>query len=60
MAYLDGKTPCVVALRGTYGLMKAEAWQLKDGKLENVWKFSNEGLGDKCRGQGSRLPFAGN
>ena len=53
MAYLDGKTPCVVALRGTYGLMKAEAWQLKDGKLENVWKFSNEGLGDKCRGQGA-------
>lgn len=53
MAYLDGKTPCVVALRGTYGLMKAEAWQLKDGKLESVWKFDNEGLGSRCRGQGA-------
>ncbi|MBS1369923.1 MAG: hypothetical protein HPZ91_08235 [Lentisphaeria bacterium] len=52
MAYLDGKTPCVVALRGTYGMMKAEAWQLKDGKLENVWKFDNEGLDAKYRGQG--------
>jgi len=41
LAYLDGKTPCIIALRGTYGTMKAEAWQLNDGKLENCWKFSN-------------------
>ena len=41
MGYLDGKTPCIVALRGTYGTMKAEAWQLKGGKLESCWKFSN-------------------
>lgn len=53
MAYLDGKTPCVVALRGTYGLMKVEAWQLRDGKLENVWKFDNDGFAKKYRGQGA-------
>jgi len=41
LGYLDGKTPCIIALRGTYGTMKAEAWQLKDGKLESCWKFSN-------------------
>lgn len=53
MAYLDGKTPCVVALRGTYKLMKAEAWQLKDGKLEEVWKFNNLGMAQKYWGQGA-------
>lgn len=42
MAYLDGKTPCVVALRGTYGTMKAEAWQLKEGRLESCWTFRND------------------
>ena len=28
VAYLDGKTPCLVLLRGTYGLMKVVAYQL--------------------------------
>jgi len=53
MAYLDGKTPCIVALRGTYGEMKAEAWQLKDGKLEALWQFDNYGMGKRYQGQGA-------
>jgi rhamnogalacturonan endolyase len=53
VAYLDGKTPCLLALRGTYGLMLAEAWQLKQGRLERVWSYSNEDLPGNCRGQGA-------
>ncbi|NLG13419.1 MAG: hypothetical protein GX561_04345 [Lentisphaerae bacterium] len=53
MAYLDGKTPCLIALRGTYSLMKAEAWQLNNGKLENVWMFDNVGLPREYQGQGA-------
>ena len=53
VAYLDGKTPCLLALRGTYGLMLAEAWQLRDGKLERLWSYSNAELPATYRGQGA-------
>ncbi len=53
VAYLDGKTPCIIALRGTYGLMLAEAWQLKDGKLEPLWKYNSTGYGREYQGQGA-------
>lgn len=53
VARLDGRTPCIVALRGTYNLMLAETWQLKDGKLESVWKYSSKEYGRKYRGQGA-------
>ena len=38
MAYLDGKTPYILACRGTYKLMTVDAWQLKDNKLERAWR----------------------
>jgi len=53
VAYLDGKTPCLLALRGTYGRMLADAWQLKEGKMERVWAFTNEGLPREYQGQGA-------
>lgn len=53
VAYLDGKTPCIVALRGTYGLMLAEAWQLNDGKLEALWSYNSSAHGREFRGQGA-------
>ena len=53
VAYLDGKTPCLMTLRGTYGLMRADAWQLKEGKLERLWSYSNEDLPSNCKGQGA-------
>ncbi len=53
VAYLDGKTPCLVTLRGTYSLMLAEAWQLKEGRLERLWSFTNEGMAGNFRGQGA-------
>jgi len=59
VAYLDGKTPAVIALRGTYTLMKAEAWQLKDGKLENLWKYNSAPYGRSFHGQGAHTTRAG-
>ncbi|MCL1921057.1 MAG: carbohydrate binding domain-containing protein [Kiritimatiellaeota bacterium] len=53
VAYLDGKTPCLLALRGTYDVMLVDAWQLKDGKLEKLWSYSNENLPDLYQGQGA-------
>lgn len=53
IAFLDGKTPCILALRGTYSLMKVDAWQLRDGKFESLWKYSSEGLPPEWQGQGA-------
>lgn len=52
VAYLDGKTPSVLAVRGTYGLMKVDAWVLQDRKLRNVWRWTNERAPFKYQGQG--------
>ncbi len=40
-AYLDGKTPILTALRGTYSLQKMRGWQLRDGKLEEKFFWTN-------------------
>jgi rhamnogalacturonan endolyase len=56
MAYLDGKTPCLILARGTYTLMKAEAWQLRGNTLEPLWAWNSaeEGADHKrWRGQGA-------
>ena len=36
VAYLDGERPTLIIFRGTYGLMKAEAWNFRNGSLENL------------------------
>jgi rhamnogalacturonan endolyase len=52
VAYLDGKTPSVLVVRGTYGLMKIDAWMLHKGKLRKVWRWTNERAPFKYHGQG--------
>lgn len=58
VAYLDGKTPCLLALRGTYGLMKVEAYQLLDGTLQPLWRYENTPYGKLYRGQGAHFTIA--
>ncbi len=41
VAYLDGKTPAVLAQRGTYGLMKLNAYQFHGGELEKLWAWES-------------------
>jgi len=52
VAYLDGKTPSVLVVRGTYGLMRVDAWMLRNRKLEKVWRWTNERAPFKYQGQG--------
>jgi len=58
IAYLDGKTPCLIVLRGTYTLMKAEAWQLVGKELQPLWKYSSDEGSRKLRGQGAHFTQA--
>lgn len=53
VAYLDGKTPAVIALRGTYSTMKAEAWQLNGKKMEPLWQYDSRAYGREYQGQGA-------
>lgn len=53
VAYLDGRTPCLIVLRGTYNVMLADAYQLREGKLEKLWAYSNEELPAHYQGQGA-------
>ena len=52
VAYLDGKTPSLLVLRGIYGLMKVDAWLLQDAQLAKAWSWTNERAGWKYQGQG--------
>ena len=39
IAYLDGKTPCLLVQRGTYSLIKLHAYEFHDGKLRELWHW---------------------
>lgn len=52
VAYLDGKTPSILAVRGTYGMMKLDAWVLENKKLRKVWRWTNERAPFLYHGQG--------
>jgi rhamnogalacturonan endolyase len=52
VAYLDGKTPSVLVVRGTYGTMKIDAWVLENRKLRKVWRWTNERAPFMYQGQG--------
>ena len=52
VAYLDGKTPSLLVIRGIYGLMKVDAWYLRDKQLHKAWSWSNQTSGWKYQGQG--------
>jgi len=55
VAYLDGRTPCLIVLRGTYGLMKVDAYELVGDQLQLLWKFSNANAPAKYWGQGAHF-----
>lgn len=53
VAYLDGKTPAVLVLRGTYGMMRCDAWVLENKQLRKVWRWTNERAPFLFHGQGA-------
>jgi len=52
VAYLDGETPSLIVCRGTYELMKVDAWRFDDGELKRQWRWSNKGMPASYQGQG--------
>lgn len=59
MAYLDGKTPCILAMRGTYRLMVVDAWQLNNGELEKLWRWDGDEENPIVRSQGAHNMVSG-
>lgn len=53
IAYLDGKTPCLIVARGTYNLMKVVAYQFHQNKLEELWRWDNQEMPGSYWGQGA-------
>ncbi len=52
VAYLDGKTPSVLVVRGIYGMMKIDAWAFENKKLRKIWRWTNERAPLMYQGQG--------
>lgn len=56
VAFLDGKTPCLLMERGTYQMMVLEAYQYHNKKLEKIWHWdSSEETGKSHYGQGAHF-----
>ena len=62
VAYLDGKTPCLVVVRGTYNTIKAVAYELRPGdggdgrrELRELWRWQDREDGPRYRGQGAHI-----
>ena len=53
LAYLDGKTPCLLVARGTYKLMMLDAYQYHNRKLEKLWHWEGDDETPVIRHQGA-------
>jgi len=49
VAYLDGKRPALIVVRGTYTLIKVRAYAFEGGSLRALWSWDGK---DRYRGQG--------
>lgn len=59
MAFLDGKTPYILACRGTYKLMVVDAWELKGDKLVRAWRWDGDEENPIVRSMGSHNMVCG-
>ncbi len=59
VAFLDGKTPYILAARGTYKLMVVDAWMLKDGKLTRAWRWDGDEENPVIRSMGAHSMVTG-
>ncbi len=55
VAYLDGKTPCLLVARGTYNIMKLDAYQYRDKQLELLWQWTSTEESTLYHGQGAHF-----
>jgi len=52
IAYLDGKRPSLLVCRGTYTMMRIDAYNLVNKKLQKVWSWFGDNETPKVQGQG--------
>lgn len=55
VAYLDGKTPCLVVERGTYNVIVVIAYAFHNGELSELWRWDNRNLPRHYSGQGAHF-----
>lgn len=53
VAYLDGKTPCLLVCRGTYRMMQVDAYQFTNNTLERLWRWDGDEENPVVRSQGA-------
>lgn len=53
VAYLDGKTPCLIVARGTYKAMFVDAYQFTEDKLTKLWHWDGDEENPVVRSQGA-------
>lgn len=58
VAYLGGKTPCIIVERGTYNTIKLAAHQYKNNTLEKLWEWDSRYEGNIYAGQGAHFMHA--
>ena len=58
VAYLDGKTPCLIVERGTYNVITVDAYAYRGGKLRKRWRWTNTGKDRRYWGQGAHWMHA--
>jgi rhamnogalacturonan endolyase len=58
VAYLDGKTPCLIVGRGTYNVIIVVAYEYRDGSLRELWRWRDTEEGGMYRGQGAHSMHA--
>ncbi len=58
VAYLDGKTPCLLVERGTYTAIILVAYEFHGGKLRELWRWDNRNESRNFRGQGAHWMHA--
>ena len=60
VAYLDGKTPCLIVNRGTYTTIRLVAYQFHQGRLQRLWEWdSREETGrGRYNSQGAHIMHA--
>ena len=59
MAYLDGKTPYILACRGTYKLMVVDAWELRGEELVRAWRWDGDEENPIIRSMGAHSFVSG-
>lgn len=59
VAFLDGKTPYILACRGTYKLMVVDAWELKGEELVRAWRWDGDEENPIIRSMGAHSMVSG-